>query len=624
MKLKLFCNFFAVLLVLVLFSCQENNQSDGEDYHAGHPRILLPAGKEQTIKDQIETSPTWAQMHQAIINECETILQMEPRERIQTGRRLLGTSREYLRRIFYLSYAYRMTGYDRFAHHAEQEMLKAAGFSDWNPSHFLDVGEMTMALAIGYDWLFDELSEESKEKIREAIVNKGLEPSFNEDYNWFLDAEHNWNQVCNAGMTYGALAVHEDYPDLAKTIIDRAFETIPKAMHDYRPDGAYPEGYGYWGYGTTFNIMFLSAVEKALGTDHGLSEFPGFLETAGFLQNMLAPSSDCYNWGDCGSGGSLKPAMFWFAERNNNPSLLWMEKKFLQTDDYSEFTGNRLLPAIMIWGKDINLENIDPPEDEMWVGQGKNPVALMRTSWTNPDAIYLGFKVGSPSVNHGHMDIGSFIMEADGERWAADLGSQNYQFLESKGMSIFGRTQDAERWTIFRLNNYPHNTLTVNNELQRVEGYAKIDKFSDNEDFMFAVSDISTLYNGQMKKAVRGVGIKDQQFVVIRDELETLAEPAEVRWNMLTPANVELGSKEATLTLNGKKLQLVVKGPDNIEMKTWSTAPTTDYDAENPGTVRVGFTCKMPANSAQMFEVLLVPEDAASGAAFTDKKLEDW
>ncbi len=613
-----------LILLLSLFSCEKMNGDEKTKAVSDHPRILLLEGEEQSIKDQVESSEYWAKMHHAILDESENILELEPQERIQVGRRLLGVSREYLRRVFYLSYAYRMTGDERFAKHAEAHMLKSAGFTDWNPSHFLDVGEMTMALAIGYDWLFDELPKESKEIIKKAIVEKGIESSFNDDYNWFLNAEHNWNQVCNAGMTYGALAIQEDYPKLADSVINRAFETIPKAMHDYRPDGAYPEGYGYWGYGTSFNVMFLSAVEKALGTDHGLSESPGFLETSGFLQNMLAPSGKCYNWGDCGPGGSLKPAMFWFAERNNNPSLLWMEKQFLQTDDYSKFTRDRLLPAIMIWGKGIPLENIDPPESRMWVGQGKNPVALMRTSWTNPDAIYLGFKAGSPSVNHGHMDIGSFVMEAGGERWAADLGSQNYESLESRGMSIFGRTQDAERWTIFRLNNFPHNTLTINGELQRVEGYAKIDKYSDDEDFMFAVSDISPVYNGQLKKATRGVGIKNGQFVIVRDEVETLAEPAEIRWNMLTPANVELGNKEAILTLNGKKLALKVKGPGNIQMKTWSTAPTTDYDAENPGTIRVGFVCDVPANSSATFEVILVPEASGAQGDFLNKTLDDW
>jgi len=35
--------------------------------------------------------------------------------------------------------------------------LAAARFGDWNPKHFLDVAEMTFALAIWYDWLFDQL-----------------------------------------------------------------------------------------------------------------------------------------------------------------------------------------------------------------------------------------------------------------------------------------------------------------------------------------------------------------------------------------------------------------------------------------------------------------------------------
>ena len=41
-------------------------------------------------------------------------------------------------------------------------MLDMSKFEDWNPSHFLDVAEMTAGLAIGYDWLYDELPASSK------------------------------------------------------------------------------------------------------------------------------------------------------------------------------------------------------------------------------------------------------------------------------------------------------------------------------------------------------------------------------------------------------------------------------------------------------------------------------
>lgn len=89
---------------------------------------------------------------------------------------------------------------------------------------------MTMALGIGYDWLYDELSDESREIIREAILTKGLEPSLDSNYNWFLNASNNCNQVCNVGMTFGALAAYEDYPEFSEEIIDRSFNSIILAM----------------------------------------------------------------------------------------------------------------------------------------------------------------------------------------------------------------------------------------------------------------------------------------------------------------------------------------------------------------------------------------------------------
>ncbi|MEX2569024.1 MAG: heparinase II/III family protein, partial [Cyclobacteriaceae bacterium] len=452
-----------------------------------------------------------------------------------------------------------------------------------------------------------------------------LEPSYNEEYNWFLDATHNWNQVCNAGMIYGALAVYEDHPDLAHRTLQRAVETIAKAMDDYQPDGAYPEGYGYWGYGTTFNVLFLDVLEKIYGTDFGLSDTPGFLETAGFYEHMSGVTGYAYNWGDAGSGkGNLTPAMFWFAQKKDQPSLLWVERNYLDQEDLSGLTRNRILPAALIWGKNIPLDKIPVPEEKVWVGQGANPVALMRTSWTDPNGIYLGFKAGSPSVNHGHMDVGSFIMEADGVRWAMDFGSQNYESLESKGIQLFGRTQDAERWTVFRLNNYVHNTLTIDGELQRVDGYAKIDQHGTSDDFPFAVSDVTSVYGDQLKKFQRGVAIVDQAYVLVRDEIRNKDSPSHISWNMLTPAQVALDGDKALLTQDGKKLHLIILGLEGVQWKTYSTDPKTDYDAPNPGTEMVGFEYNAEPGEELKFQVLLVPENALGKVKEEAKDLVEW
>lgn len=628
MKIKPVLTLIVLLILLAGSTCDNNEpkaiDTDVENIKTGHPRILLLEGEEAQIKEMISSDAKWKKMHDAIIKECNAIITKPELERVMIGRRLLGTSRELLRRVFYLSYGYRMTGNVLYSNKAEKEMLAVSRFTDWNPTHFLDVGEMTMGVAIGYDWLYNVLPESSRNELKHAIVHKGLNPSKDSNYNWFLRTENNWNQVCNAGMTFGALAVQEDYPSLANEIIERAFETIPLSMEVYDPDGVYPEGYGYWGYGTTFNILFLSAVEKALNSDRGLSQSPGFLQTSDFLKHMSAPSGKNFNWSDNGQGTNLSPAMFWLASKRNDPSVLWEQKQFLEEDNFSKFTQIRELPAIMIWAKNLALNNITEPEEKFWYGQGTNPVAMMRTSWSDPNAIYLGFKSGSPSVNHGHMDVGSFVMEADGVRWASDPGMQNYESLESKGMSIFGKTQDAQRWTIYRTNNHSHNVITINNQHQQVKGYGKIDKYSDEDKFSFAVSDISSIYSNQMKKVVRGVAIKDGKYVVVRDEVETTGKETKFKWAMFTFADVELSNNSAILTSDNKKLYLKVEGPSGIEMKTWSTAPTNDYDAANPGTIMVGFECNLPANTKESFEVLLIPEKSYDDATFNNISLDNW
>lgn len=590
-----------------------------------HPRILLLKGEEQAIEKSMRANPVWGKMHEAILRASDTIIGVPTLERKLIGRRLLSKSRECVRRIFYLSYSYRMTGAEKYLLRAEKEMLAISQYSDWNPSHFLDVAEMTMGMSIGYDWLYDNLSPESKKIIREAILKKGLEPSFDSQYNWFLQATHNWNQVCNAGMTYGALAVADDHPEISKQIIERALNSISLPMGDYKPDGGYPEGYSYWNYGTSFNVMFLSAIEKAFSSDFGLLKSPGFLKTGSFVEHMIGPTNASFNWGDCGPGINLSPAMFWFAERNHDPSLLWVEKKFLDRSDHLSLASERLLPAAIIWGKDIPLEKIEAPASNVWVSQGPSPVALMRTSWSDPDAIYLGFKAGSPSVNHAHMDIGSFIMEWGGVRWASDLGSQDYESLESKGISVFGRTQDAQRWSIFRMNNFAHNTLTVDGKLQLVNGYAKIDRYSVKPGFYYAISDLSAVYENQVKGVHRGVCIVRDSYVVVRDELTTLGKPATIRWTMLTAADVSIVNENtAVLKKGGKQLTLRIDAPAKVKLKTWSTEPTTTYDAPNPGTTFVGFEVMVPANHAETLIVSLIPQGKKIKTKPKIRSLDQW
>jgi hypothetical protein len=453
--------------------------------------------------------------------------------------------------------------------------------------------------------LYNDLSENTKALVRDAILNKGINTSLDKSYNSWLKVINNWNQVCNAGITYGALATYEDHPDLSVQMINRAIGSVDLPMEAYAPDGAYPEGYGYWEYGTSFNVMLISVLETAFGKDFGLSAKPGFLKTPGYLENMTGAKGMAFNYSDSGAGQDFNPAMFWFANKLNDPSLLWTQKEQLATRAVSR---NRLLPAALIWSKGIQSAKITQPKSTMWAGGGLNPVAMMRTAWGDPNAIFVGVKAGSPSVNHAHMDAGSFVMEADGVRWGIDLGMQDYESLESKKVDLWNGKQNSQRWQILRYNNYNHSTLTIDNALQLVKGSAIIVSSSAKPAFQNAIVDLSTIYADKVAKAIRGVAIVDKKYVVVRDELESLDSVITIRWSMVTSATVTLGKNSATLTKDGKTLLLQASGKFPIEMKTWSTAPKMDYDATNPGTCVVGLEMKIPAHTKGFINVALIPQ----------------
>ncbi|SDE10693.1 protein of unknown function [Dyadobacter soli] len=586
-----------------------------------HPRLLLLKGEEKVLLGQIRKYPQWQTVHKLITDDCDRLLDTAPVERIKIGKRLLDKSRECLRRVFMLSYAYRTTGEQKYLARAEKELLAVAAFEDWNPTHFLDVAEMTMAVAIGYDWLFDKLSDQTRARLREAIVAKGIQPSMDKTYNWFLSAEHNWNQVCNAGITFGALAIAEHEPAMAAQIVNRAVGSVPKAMlHSYQPDGAYPEGFSYWGYGTSFNVLLISALQKALGTDFGLAESNGFLKTGAFMQNLVGPTGLAHNWGDSGLKEGLTPALFWFAQRTQDPSLLWGQKALLSAPAQTEVK-NRILPALLIWGTQTELSAVQAPARKFWAGQGPSPVALMRSSWEKPDAVFVGVKTGSPSVNHAHMDVGSFVMDALGERWAMDFGMQDYNSLESKGVDLWNRSQDSQRWQVFRLNNFAHNVISLNGQLTNAKGYAKIEGVSESGQNMMATTNLSEMYQDQAKAVSRGLGIIDQRYVVVRDEIECGPKEATMRWNMLTAAEVKVvDGKTVELSQNGKKMLLIFDTQTPISIRTWPTTPEHDYDAPNPGTVFVGFEATLPAGSRHSFTTYLSPSSNVTPA----KPLAEW
>jgi hypothetical protein len=250
---------------------------------------------------------------------------------------------------------------------------------------------------------------------------------------------------------------------------------------------------------------------------------------------------------------------------------------------------------------------------------------MFRSTWTDPDAVYLAIKGGSPGVSHGHMDVGSFVIDASSLRWAADLGPESYHKIESRGMSLWGRSQDAQRWTIFRYHNLSHNTLAVNAQHQRVHGSAPILRVSDRKAFPHVVFDMSSVYEGQLAEALRGAALLPSGHILVQDEFKGTDQPATVRWAMVTPASVAIEDvRNALLSREGKTMRLTVLTDATVQLRTYSTAPQADYDAPNPGTCMIGFEVVLSAGQSARTAVLLTPPGAQARTLLNLRPLSEW
>ena len=590
-----------------------------------HPRLFAGRGDDAALRRKTESDPLLRRVAAHVVTIAEGMREVKPVERKKVGRRLLGVSRTCLKRVLYLSAAYRLTGDKKHAVRAQEEMLSGAKFTDWNPSHFLDVGEMTAALAIGYDWAYKDLEPEARVVIQKAIIEKGLRTSLKGG--WWVVSDNNWNQVCHGGLTLGALAVLEDEPDLAVKIVERAIMNVPKAMAEYAPDGAYPEGPGYWAYGTTYNVILISALESVLGTDFGLSESRGFLESSDYYLHASGPTGLFFNYSDCGSRGGVSPAMYWFAAKRKEPSILWREKQeiesFLSKEHDPESGSSRMLPFLILWAG--ALDDTPMPKTAHWKGDGKTPVAMHRSGWKTHEEIFVGVKGGSPGANHAHMDIGAFVMDAHGVRWAEDLGSQSYHGLESKGVQLWNMSQLSQRWSVFRLNNFSHNTLVVDGKKQRVKGHAPIIGFSGEAPMPHTIVDLTSVYVGQLAAAKRGVGLCQDGAVLVQDEVETLDHKTTVRWGMVTRAEVRIEEeRKALLRRDDQELWVSVRDPANAKLQLFETEkPPGEHDAPNKGTRMIGFEVEIPPSTKARLVVRLGPADAETDANSV-QRLADW
>lgn len=563
-----------------------------------HPRLLAAAEDFERIRGSVTQEGPLRDAFLVLQASAEREHAEPPVGRVVIGRRMLDTSRTALRRILNFALLHRLTEDPRWAARAEREMLALAAFSDWNPSHFLDVAEAAAAVAIGYDWTYDALSPEVRRTLREALVKHALLPGDNEAL-WWRKGVNNWRQVCEAGLALAALVVVEDEPELAARAIGRAHRNVPRIFATYEPAGSYVEGPMYWDYGTSYHVMLIEALRTATGSSGELARNDAFLQSAAVVNHLTAPSGDFYNFGDCQPRRGFLPAMYWFARETGDPSvaaheparLAGMRDRLSKRPDQAGLPG-RFLALALLWMPAGPAPRVVAPAAS-WATEGANPVAIFRRG-EGREALYAGMKGGRARISHGHMDAGGFVLELGGVRWATDPGMPVYHDLEQAGVQLFGK----DRWSVYVLGPHGHSIPLIDDLPPDDEATATLRHFS--AEARSATFDLTPLYAGRATRLHRELRIDSTDTVVVRDVVEGVAPGSRYRFSWMTRAAAEADAAGVTLRHRGRTLRIDFAADVPFEVFDEDVSrPPAAHDAPQPGLRRVGlvFIATGPAHA---------------------------
>ena len=540
-----------------------------------HPRLLIDRDKVEQLRVLVRTDARAKKWYARIKAEAAKVLD-EPTLRydIPDGKRLLEVSRRAVERMYLLGMCYLIEQQDtRYADRAWADLQAAAKFPDWNPAHFLDTAEMSAAFGIGYDWMFDAWTAAQNKTIREALVRHGLEAGL-EGYagkgpsrGWWAMGKNNWNQVCNGGLLTGALAIADEQPELAAAIVWNACKGLPVAMKHFSPDGGWYEGPSYWGYAMRYNVLAIASLQSALGKDFGLSKITGFDKTGDFYLQMRGTSGKSFNYADASPSSIRHSALFWLAKQFSRPGLAAYQAEHAK----GEVTD-------LLWYDPDALEGEVLPNA---LAFGGVEVAAARTTWHEPDAPYVGVKAGQNGVSHAHLDLGSFVFDALGERWVHEIGADDYNLP-----GFFGK----KRYEYYRVRAEGQNTLVINPAMaqpdQDQKAFCKIISCQTQRRTTRIQADLTAAYaTHDAKRVIRTFSLAPSG-LTITDQIE-LNKAGEVWWfcHVYDKVTIADDRRSATITKGDKTVTVKLQQPAGAKLVLMPAQPlpsSPQPEGQNP------------------------------------------
>jgi len=549
-----------------------------EKTNNSHPRMLTDRKNLEETLALIESDGRFARAGQMLLASADKLLSLPLIEKVYVSTNILETARSFMKRVETLSAAYLISGDSKYAKKCFEEMENVCDWQEtmtgkgaWNQfGHYLDVSEITYGMSVGYDSIYHYMTKTQRDKIAKVVYENSLlraVDTYAGNYDgapWHKSAS-NWSFVC-AGSIIGACLVfcgdgYSEYEEVYEFLLSQGMHSIEYPFMGFYPDGIWIEGGDYWNYATLYMCKaVLSPLYFSCKTDFGLSNVEGFSETLESIMMIQSGAGGGFNYSD-GSTDRQGGAQGYLIARlsgDDGMSDAWYKSRrsIMTVTDTSWESCYELF-----WfrpSKNASSLKSELPGDKYFHGAD---IGFMRERVDGQNGAFVGIKAGENShLHHSHLDLGSFIFGDKGQRFAIDLGKDDYN-IQGGYWSYYG-------YTLYRKRPEGHNCIVINPRSdisseyyggQYADAYATITKdgLSSGKSSAFMAVDLSNAYKYDTTSYERGYYLGDnRKSLLVQDEISLKKDNSDIYWFMHTKANITVSEdkKSATLTQGGKTL----------------------------------------------------------------------
>jgi hypothetical protein len=472
--------------------------------------------------------------------------------------------------LIYSAVAYALTGDLRYGQNARRALFSTvrcetwqAGFASRIPSGlpgyrapFIE-SSTAEAVALCYDFIHPLLSATERTEVEDALYTKGL-PWL--DMYLRLNGEgyllsSNQGAVYTAGFVCAALVARRSHPDIEANL-ERGIRWFPRMLHNYyKVDGATNEGPGYWEYTTQNVVASLISITRHQGISVRDYAPPHLGQTMNFMMHLRSLAREHLSFLCMGDNNEtlgyhfMNSSFLFFAKHYGDRNALWLWHKFYQpraNPPGSLFFGKPVCGACSTSGL-LNLilfEEGAPVKPSLENGRRFEVCerVTLRTGCDHGDMLFF-FEGGPQTFEHCHSDKGQFIMEAYGERFAADPGTIKYQ---DPAHLFFGGTAY-------------HNLVTLRgqNQAYRDAKHAVVLEpviFGEQCDYLSA--DLGNSYKAFKKYRRRVLFVRPHYFLIL-DEVQ--ADEPGLEWNYHSCAPIkDIDLTTGLIRLQGEKAGMIL------------------------------------------------------------------